>query len=37
VKTNILAIHAHPDDVEKFAIPASPKFTNQRPLGDEGK
>lgn len=27
---------AHPDDVEKFAVPASPNFTNQRPLGDEG-
>ncbi len=26
---------AHPDDVEKFAVPASPNFTNQRPLGDE--
>ena len=25
----------HPDDVEKFAVPASPNFTNQRPLGDE--
>ena len=27
---------AHPDPVEKFAVPASPGFTNQRPLGDEG-
>jgi lysophospholipase L1-like esterase len=26
---------AHPDDVEKFTLPASPNFTNQRPLGDE--
>ena len=26
---------AHPDEVEKFAVPASPNFTNQRPLGDE--
>jgi hypothetical protein len=26
---------AHPDDVEKFVVPASAKFTNQRPLGDE--
>ncbi len=26
---------ARPDDVEKFAIPASPNFTNQRPLGDD--
>ena len=28
---------AHPDDVAAFAVPASPSFTNQRPLGDEGK
>ncbi|MCX6950734.1 MAG: rhamnogalacturonan acetylesterase [Verrucomicrobia bacterium] len=26
---------AHPDDVAAFAIPASPNFSNQRPLGDE--
>jgi lysophospholipase L1-like esterase len=26
---------ARPDDPEKFAVPASPNFTNQRPLGDE--
>ncbi len=26
---------AHPDAVEKFAVPASPNFTNIRPLGDE--
>ena len=26
---------AHPDDVEKFAVPASPNFTTVRPLGDE--
>ena len=26
---------AHPDAAETFAIPASPTFTNQRPLGDE--
>ncbi|MEO7497480.1 MAG: GDSL-type esterase/lipase family protein [Massilia sp.] len=26
---------AHPDPVEKFAVPASPHFTNERPLGDE--
>jgi lysophospholipase L1-like esterase len=25
----------HPDPVETFAVPASPGFTNQRPLGDE--
>jgi lysophospholipase L1-like esterase len=25
---------AHPDDVDTFAIPPSPQFTNQRPLGD---
>jgi lysophospholipase L1-like esterase len=25
---------AHPDDVETFAVPPSPNFTNQRPLGD---
>ncbi len=24
----------HPDDVDTFALPASPVFTNQRPLGD---
>ena len=28
---------AHPDPVDTFAVPASPNFTNQRPLGDEGK
>lgn len=28
---------AHPDDVEKFTVPASPNFSNQRPLGDEGR
>jgi lysophospholipase L1-like esterase len=28
---------AHPDDVIAFAVPASPSFTNERPLGDEGK
>lgn len=26
---------AHPDPVEAFAVPASPGFTNERPLGDE--
>ena len=26
---------AHPDPVETFAVPASPRFTNLRPLGDE--
>lgn len=26
---------AHPDPVEAFAVPASPGFTHQRPLGDE--
>ena len=26
---------AHPDAVEAFAVPASPGFTNERPLGDE--
>ncbi len=26
---------AHPDEVEKFSVPPSPNFTNQRPLGDE--
>jgi lysophospholipase L1-like esterase len=26
---------AHPDDVDAFALPPSPNFTNQRPLGDE--
>jgi hypothetical protein len=26
---------AHPDDPEKFAVPASPLATTQRPLGDE--
>jgi lysophospholipase L1-like esterase len=26
---------AHPDPVASFAVPASPNFTNQRPLGDE--
>ncbi|MBI5766231.1 MAG: rhamnogalacturonan acetylesterase [Verrucomicrobia bacterium] len=26
---------AKPDDPKKFAVPASPNFTNQRPLGDE--
>ena len=25
---------AHPDDVDTFALPPSPQFTNQRPLGD---
>lgn len=25
----------HPDDPEKFAVPASPLVTNERPLGDE--
>ena len=25
---------AHPDPVEKFAVPPSPQFTNLRPLGD---
>jgi lysophospholipase L1-like esterase len=25
---------AHPDPVDSFAVPASPHFTNQRPLGD---
>ena len=25
---------AHPDEVETFALPPSPNFTNQRPLGD---
>jgi hypothetical protein len=25
---------AHPDSPDTFAIPASPLFTNQRPLGD---
>ncbi|MSU24001.1 MAG: rhamnogalacturonan acetylesterase [Opitutus sp.] len=25
---------AHPDDVDAFALPPSPNFTNQRPLGD---
>jgi lysophospholipase L1-like esterase len=25
---------AHPDAVDTFALPASPQFTNQRPLGD---
>ncbi len=25
---------AHPDPVDSFAVPASPRFTNQRPLGD---
>jgi lysophospholipase L1-like esterase len=25
---------AHPDDVAAFALPPSPQFTNQRPLGD---
>jgi lysophospholipase L1-like esterase len=27
---------AHPDDPDKFSVPASNGFTNQRPLGDEG-
>lgn len=27
---------AKPDDVAAVAVPPSPKFTNQRPLGDEG-
>lgn len=26
---------SHPDPVEAFAVPASPNFTNERPLGDE--
>lgn len=26
---------AHPDAVDTFAVPPSPRFTNQRPLGDE--
>jgi lysophospholipase L1-like esterase len=26
---------SHPDPVAAFAVPASPNFTNQRPLGDE--
>jgi lysophospholipase L1-like esterase len=26
---------AHPDPVETFSVPASPQFTNERPLGDE--
>lgn len=26
---------AHPDDLDRFAVPASGDFTNQRPLGDE--
>jgi lysophospholipase L1-like esterase len=26
---------SHPDPVEAFAVPASPGFTNERPLGDE--
>lgn len=26
----------HPDPVAKFAVPASPTFSNERPLGDEG-
>jgi len=25
---------SHPDPVEKFAVPPSPNYTNQRPLGD---
>ncbi len=28
---------AQPDDPEKFAVPASGNFTNERPLGDEGR
>ena len=28
---------AKPDDPENFAVPASGDFTNERPLGDEGK
>lgn len=27
---------SHPDPVAKFAVPASPTFSNERPLGDEG-
>ncbi|WP_152880296.1 rhamnogalacturonan acetylesterase [Duganella sp. FT27W] len=27
---------SHPDPVAKFAVPVSPTFTNERPLGDEG-
>ena len=26
----------HPDDPEKFSVPSSGNFTNERPLGDEG-
>lgn len=26
---------SHPDPVDSFAVPASPTFTNERPLGDE--
>ncbi len=28
---------AYPDDPLTFAIPASPNFSNQRPLGDEAQ
>ncbi len=28
---------AHPDDPDAFAVPSSGTFTNQRPLGDEGR
>ncbi len=28
---------AHPDDPEKFSVPSSGNFTNERPLGDEGR
>ncbi|MEO6246817.1 MAG: rhamnogalacturonan acetylesterase [Opitutaceae bacterium] len=28
---------AHPDDPENFAVPSSGNFTNERPLGDEGR
>jgi hypothetical protein len=28
---------AHPDDPLTFAVPASPNFSNQRPLGDDAK
>jgi lysophospholipase L1-like esterase len=26
---------AHPEPFDKFAVPASPRYTNERPLGDE--
>jgi lysophospholipase L1-like esterase len=28
---------AHPDDPDKFTLPSSGNFTNERPLGDEGR